>query len=73
MYAVGVGSRREPDVPRHNFHKRSGIKNWWIGDAVQRDGDRVTPSRLSIKPCFGSTIVVWDLEYIESVHENQVQ
>lgn len=56
--------------PRHNFHEGSKGKNWWIGGAIRGDGDHVTPSGLGTEPCFGSTKVAWDLEYIDSVHES---
>jgi len=42
-------------------------KIWWIGDPIQKTGDHVAPSGLSVKPYFGSTIVALDLEYIDSV------
>jgi len=43
----------------------------WIGDAIQKNGDHVAPSGFGIGPCFGSTKVAWDFEYIDSVHHNQ--
>lgn len=66
-YTVGVGSRREPDVAA-DFHKESEGKNLVIDNAIQRDGET---SFLGLKPYFGSAIVTWDLEYIDSAHQNQ--
>ena len=59
--------------PWDNFHegRKEKEKIGWIGDAIQRDGDHVSPSRFGIKPCLGSTKVVLDFEYIDSVHHNQ--
>lgn len=43
----------------------------WTGGAIRRDGDHVAPSRFVIKPCLGSTKVILDFEYIDSVHHNE--
>jgi hypothetical protein len=51
--------------------KEEKEKIGWIGGAIRRDGDNVTPSRFGIKPYLGSTKVVWDFEYIDPVHHNQ--
>lgn len=51
--------------------REGGRKNLWIDGAIRRDGDRVTPSRFGMGPCFGSTKVDWDFEYIDSMHHYQ--
>jgi len=65
-WAVQVGSRREPDVAATAPTRGGKEKIWGIGEAIQGDEG----GEVRYGPCFGSTRVAWDFEYIDSVHHH---